>query len=59
MIQFHHVNPEEKSFVISRSWTRYGREKIQEELAKCVCLCANCHVRVHAGTREIPEVYRV
>ncbi len=59
VIQFHHLEPEEKLFHISRSWTRYGKQKILEELAKCVCLCANCHLRVHHGKAEIPEEHRV
>ena len=39
---FHHVNPEEKSFAIApgldRNW-----EVILEEINKCVMLCSNCH----------------
>lgn len=57
VIQFHHVNPGDKKFNISRSWQRYGIEKVREEMAKCVTLCANCHMKVHAGTLEIPEEF--
>lgn len=43
---FHHIDPDEKDFVISSktSW-----EAIEPELKKCVLLCANCHREVHAG----------
>jgi hypothetical protein len=26
-----------------------------DEIAKCAVLCANDHLRVHAGTRDLPE----
>lgn len=43
---FHHVDPDEKDFVVSSksSW-----EIIEPELQKCVLLCATCHREVHAG----------
>ena len=41
-LDFHHIDPSTKSFNISgahaRSWAR-----IEEEIKKCVLLCANCH----------------
>jgi len=53
VIDFHHVNPETKSFTIGQGTCR-SNEQILQEVEKCVCLCANCHRRVHAGTIEIP-----
>ena len=53
VIDFHHVDPKTKSFTIGAS-THRSREQIFQEVEKCVCLCANCHRRVHAGTVEIP-----
>jgi len=43
---FHHLDGEEKDFVISSktSWAT-----IEPELAKCALLCATCHREVHAG----------
>lgn len=39
---FHHINPNEKDFTISRINGRTF-ENIKPELDKCILLCANCH----------------
>lgn len=47
---FHHINPHEKDFTISGrnlSWNR-----IQSELDKCVMLCSNCHIELHAELKN-------
>jgi len=44
----HHLDPASKSFELARHSHR-SLEKIQMELEKCVCLCMNCHAKVHAG----------
>jgi len=45
-MDFHHLNPEEKDLniksLINCSWSR-----IEEELKKCILLCANCHREEH------------
>ena len=53
VIDFHHIDPETKLFTIGSSLNR-SKEAIKTEAEKCVCLCANCDRRVHAGTVEIP-----
>ncbi|MCB0059853.1 MAG: hypothetical protein KDE45_22600 [Caldilineaceae bacterium] len=47
----HHIDEATKDFDIGGAtrW-RYSPDRIREELSKCVCLCANCHRKVHAGT---------
>lgn len=45
-IQFHHINPEEKEFEISSSLCR-SWDKIEKEIAKCILVCANCHIEIH------------
>jgi hypothetical protein len=50
VLDFHHFEPAEKSFGIV-SETDLALEKLIPEINKCVVLCANCHRRVHAGTR--------
>jgi hypothetical protein len=54
-LQAHHLDPDGKDFNISDA-RRYcfSVAKLQAELSKCACLCANCHFKVHAGIVEIP-----
>jgi len=47
----HHVGV--KSFKIANGY-RCAVETLIKELAKCVCLCASCHTKVHRGTAELP-----
>ena len=50
----HHLDPTQKDFHISQAkWKRIGRAKIAAELSKCICLCANCHAKVHAGETSL------
>lgn len=47
VLEFHHKNPKQKDFNISlkghcRSWNR-----VEEEIKKCILLCANCHRELH------------
>lgn len=47
-LEFHHTDPTKKDFSISsRGYTRSWK-RVQEELDKCVMLCANCHRETHA-----------
>lgn len=47
-IDFHHINPEEKEFTIGKHRGK-NRAWLSQEISKCVCLCSNCHRKVHAG----------
>lgn len=52
----HHTLPETKEFNIGDAVSKkMGPERVSAELAKCVCLCANCHAKVHAGKLTIPR----
>ena len=49
----HHINPAQKKFNISD----YGKRdisvaQVRDELAKCLCLCNNCHDKYHAGALD-------
>lgn len=44
VIQFHHIDPSTKEFLISAS---YSKENTMKEISKCVCLCSNCHDEFH------------
>ena len=46
-LHFHHLDPKEKDFSLSKTGETYVWEDVKRELNKCVCLCANCHAEVH------------
>jgi hypothetical protein len=52
-LQFHHVDPGQKSFTIRNGETR-SLARMRQEASKCVLLCANCHAQVEAGTADLP-----
>ncbi len=49
-LEFHHLDATTKEFEIGNA-ARYewAWSKIVSEINKCVCLCANCHRKLHAG----------
>ena len=53
----HHLNPKEKAFTISRANAK-GRylEAVKKELRKCICVCHNCHSKIHAGIIKVSAV---
>lgn len=44
-LQFHHLDPNEKDFTISRK--SYSIERLKKEVDKCIMVCANCHLEIH------------
>lgn len=50
VIDAHHINPEEKSFMIGTAQRGIGPTKI--ELKKCIPLCSNCHRDFHYQEKE-------
>lgn len=47
-LEFHHKNPEEKEFQIDlRKFANCDIDKLNNELNKCIILCANCHREIH------------
>ena len=54
-LEFHHVNPEEKSFGLTTQTTTKALSAQLEEMKKCVLVCANCHRGIHNGYLEIPQ----
>lgn len=55
-LDFHHIDPETKSFKLSmdelyRSWT-----KTKSEIEKCILVCSNCHREIHGGVLKIPNL---
>jgi transposase len=54
-LQFHHINPAEKSFSVSERGLARSLEKARAEVAKCILLCANCHAEVEGRIATIPR----
>lgn len=57
-LQFHHVDPDSKRFELSSRGVAQALEKVREEAAKCVLLCANCHAEVETGIATLPAAVR-
>jgi hypothetical protein len=52
-LQFHHVDPAQKSFALSVQGVARSLEKARAEAAKCVLMCANCHAELEGGVATI------
>ena len=50
-LDFHHLH--DKEFEISKA-SDVSKERLYEELKKCIILCANCHRKLHAGKISLP-----
>lgn len=46
-LDFHHRDPNTKSFTIAKSWGSWTKSRIEKEIDKCDVLCANCHRKLH------------
>ena len=55
LIQFHHIDPNAKSFCIGASATSRQDDALEAEVKKCVCLCSNCHDEFHYFYGGKPE----
>lgn len=52
----HHVDPTQKEFGIAQAvGGDIGHARLMSELDKCVCLCKNCHAKVHAEVISLPR----
>ncbi len=55
-LDFHHLDPDTKDFDIAYAIAfEWSWEKVLAEIRKCVCLCASCHRKAHAGRFEVTE----
>jgi hypothetical protein len=52
VLEFHHVDPEEKSYNVLERLTS-SKKTLAQEINKCVCLCPNCHKLAHLGLVNI------
>lgn len=46
-LDYHHVDPNEKEYNITKLAKNHSKKKLEAELKKCVTLCANCHRLLH------------
>jgi transposase len=54
-LHFHHLDPKEKEFALSRQGVTRAFAKARREADKCILLCANCHAKVEGGVIEVPK----
>lgn len=47
-LEFDHIDPKQKSFVISNC-TLVSKERLDKELEKCQLLCEKCHWEKHSA----------
>ena len=54
VLDFHHLNPNEKNKDVSYWVHNKSKKKVLEESAKCVIVCSNDHRRLEANTIKLP-----
>jgi len=52
-LDFHHVNSEEKEQSVSFWAQSSSFKKALEEIQHCICVCSNCHRKIHAGLLKV------
>lgn len=58
-LDYHHVDPSTKRRdVASLAKSPCLWKTILKEMAKCICVCSNCHRRIHAKLLKIPKTWR-
>jgi len=47
-LDFHHIKEKNNSvsFMVSKA---YAKETILKEISLCLCICSNCHRKIHDG----------
>jgi hypothetical protein len=49
-LDYHHINPSDKEYSVSSMVAMgYPKETIDNEIAKCIVVCSNCHRKIHYG----------
>ena len=54
-IDWHHIDPSQKSFAISYVKGK-AKERTLAEIKKCICVCASCHRKLHAGHLSLSQI---
>lgn len=59
VLDFHHIDPTIKKYTISHMVAQhynFEAQETQEEIEKCIVLCANCHREFHHFSFQQPEL---
>jgi hypothetical protein len=51
-LEFHHLDPTKKEIGIAGNMGS-SIDRLFKEIEKCVCVCGNCHRKIHAGIISI------
>ena len=51
VMEFHHLDPDEKDFEISQK-ANWAYEKLLVEVEKCMMVCPTCHRELHIEERQ-------
>lgn len=58
-LDFHHTDPSSKEGSLSELVTRnVSRERILEEVSKCIVVCRNCHADIHYQQLNFPQALK-
>lgn len=58
-LEFHHVYPETKLFQVTTRELQFSWERLEQEIHKCVLLCACCHREFHYGLIEKEKIIEI
>ena len=58
-LDFHHLDPSKKDFELALVTNRVSWKKVVAEVSKCVCLCSNCHRKVHQGDIAVKKEWKI
>jgi hypothetical protein len=53
-LEFHHLDPESKSFGLAHRGITRSIDEVRREAKKCLLVCSNCHAEIEAGVRAVP-----
>jgi hypothetical protein len=51
-LDWHHTDPTQKEAAVSYLLFNNSKKTILEEIKKCICLCSNCHRKLHYYNRD-------
>ena len=51
----HHTDPDKKDFSLGDGVRRlFSVKRLRAEFSKCICVCKNCHAKIHGGILACP-----